>query len=338
MSKALVLMKAMPPTHGHKNLIEFASHVATEGHVLVDTADDEPMVVERLTALIEMMPHGWVVDHVEFNESDPNDPYFWEVWDAFLEPYKGFDFVVASEDYAFKVAEKIGARYIPYDPSREMRDVRATSIRRDPFDNFKLMAPTFQPFMRTVVTIWGAESTGKSTLTRRLHEIIPSHTTFEYARPYLETVGPEITKIAMEEIWFGQWALEAQSLNWKNKPVLIRDTDLYSTIGYWAQEHWAAHLGNVPLGLIADADRHKSDLYIIPKSNIPFEEDPIRYGGDKRESPDQYWIDLAEKYNLNYVVLENSDLNKRVDEAYNLIMEVAENKLNRIKYERPNNG
>ena len=61
---------------------------------------------------------------------------------------------------------------------------------------------------------------------------------------------------------------------------------------------------NTPKGLVTDATILKSDLYLITQSNIPFEQDPLRYGGDRRESKDEYWIGLCEGYDLNYRVVK----------------------------------
>lgn len=36
---------------------------------------------------------------------------------------------------------------------------------------------------------------------------------------------------------------------------------------------------------------------------IPFEADPLRYGGDKRESGMQHWIDILEEFDLPYYVV-----------------------------------
>ena len=36
---------------------------------------------------------------------------------------------------------------------------------------------------------------------------------------------------------------------------------------------------------------------------IPFEQDPLRYGGDVRESKTQFWVDLLEEFGCNYYVV-----------------------------------
>lgn len=334
MTKALVLMKAMPPTKGHVRLIQFAANLADSVTVLMDTARNEPMRQERAVALSMMLPPNAHLTHITFDPQDPNEPGFWEEWDAILAKYAGYDYVVASEDYAFEVARKIGARYIPYDPKRELFESKAADIRDDVENNFDMVAPSFQPYLKTTVTVFGAESTGKTTLSKALAEHLPAYWVFEWARPYLETVGPEINIQSMTDIWKGQNTIQLSALNWTDKPYVIQDTDLYSTIGYWEQPHWEADLGPVPKGLIRDADLTKSDLYLILKSNIDFEEDPIRYGGDHRESSDEYWINIAEKYNLNYVVIDDADFEKRLTTATKYARLAAARKARGIAFDR----
>jgi nicotinamide riboside kinase len=114
----------------------------------------------------------------------------------------------------------------------------------------------------------------------------------------------------MTNIWKGQLALQKQGQNLEGWPFIIQDTDLFSTVGYW--DLW--NMGT-PGGLVNDAVANKSDLYIIPRSNIPFEADPLRYGGDKREASDEYWISICQNFGLNYVVLDESDREERLQKA-----------------------
>jgi nicotinamide riboside kinase len=154
------------------------------------------------------------------------------------------------------------------------------------------------------VTIFGAESTGKTTLARQLSKNLNGRFFFEYARPYLETVKNEITVETMTDIWEGQAALQMASEHFSPKPFDIFDTDLFSTVGYWQFPHWQETIGSCPENLIRDAKFLRSDLYIMLASNIPFEEDPLRYGGDKREGSDAYWKNVLDQYDIPYVYLD----------------------------------
>lgn len=121
---------------------------------------------------------------------------------------------------------------------------------------------------------------------------------------------------------------------WRDRPFVIQDTDLFSTVGYWNLPHWADSLGEVPPGLIDDAKLWRSDLYIVLRSNIEFEADPLRYGGNVRESDDQYWIDLCVKYDLNYVVIDETDPIKRIGEGLMLMKNMLKESQDRLTYDR----
>ena len=103
----------------------------------------------------------------------------------------------------------------------------------------------------------------------------------------------------MHRIHEGQRAI--QDLVKTHSPTIynIQDTDLFSTVGYW--EMWDKD--SMPQSLLEDARSRKSDLYVVLSSDIPFEPDPLRYGGTVRESTDQYWIDLCEREGLPYVYI-----------------------------------
>jgi len=61
---------------------------------------------------------------------------------------------------------------------------------------------------------------------------------------------------------------------------------------------------------------------LITRGNIPFEADPLRYGGDVRETSDAYWIALAERFGLPYRVIESTSAEDRLAEARELSLDL----------------
>lgn len=331
--RAYVLMTAMPPTKGHLRLVQFASALAPEVVVILATQPGEPYVNERLSAMRAAVPANVTVNHL--HRQLPQDPTaaaeFWPMWASFLDLYgiQAGDLLVASEPYGAKVAEITGATFMPFDIGRELYYSRATDVRTDPITHFGEILPQFQRYLRKTVTLFGAESTGKTTLSKYLAQDMNGAWFFEYARPYLEAVGTEITQDTMKNIWEGQRALQEFARDTTvDEPFIIQDTDLYSTLGYY--QLWD---GKFPGQIQHDARTLQSDIYLITPSNIPFEADPIRYGGDKRESDDQFWIDLAEREGLNYHVLKSASRNGRRMEAMKIVGEHFDAHAN-IAYER----
>lgn len=335
-------MTAMPPTTGHLQLIQFASLLTPAGvTVIINTQPFEPFAHERVVALTEAIAHAGLtnvtVQHIDTAmEQDPTAPGFWDLWRAIMTGYGAGkdDYIVASETYGKKVAELTGSTFYPYDIDRTINQVKATPIRDNPLAHFNQIIPEFRKYISTTVTVFGAESTGKTTLAKALAHTLKSEWLFEYARPYLENTENVITTASMTAIWNGQKALQQQARNIRTTPYIVQDTDLFSTVGYWQFPHWQSRLGSCPEALVADALALQSDLYIVTRSNIAFEPDPLRYGGDKREGSDEYWIALLEKYHLPYIVLDDSDMNKRIDTAAQAIKTVADAKAKKLFYDR----
>jgi len=119
----------------------------------------------------------------------------------------------------------------------------------------------------------------------------------------------------MHLVWQAQKALQASGRMLLDKPVIVQDTDLFATLGFW--RNWSAW--TVPADLAPDALADASNLYLVTRSNIPFEADPLRYGVNERETPDEFWIDLAEEFDLNVRVLSASSRENRVEEAAEIV-------------------
>lgn len=347
-------MTALPPTKGHLNLIKFAASLADHVKVIVCTQPDEPFPTARYNAISQACHafHNIYVASIEVSwynreiEQNAQSPGFWDMWRKIMETY-GFqpgDLIVASESYGQHLADACGGKFMPYDMNRDIYTCKASYVRRLSREWFHQILPEFQINLRQTVTIFGAESTGKTTLANTLAICRQGHFLFEYARPYLQTCGTEITNQSMTDIWHGQRALQRHAEYLYDMPWVVQDTDLFSTVGYWNLWHdGKAFPGTVgtktPEGLIADAEIFKADLYLITPSNIDFEPDAIRYGGNKRESDDQYWIDLCKQYKLNYHVLTESNKFRRVDEASSIMKEHWNNNVHPlIQYDRKFNG
>ena len=334
-------MTAMPPTTGHLQLVQFANFIADKTVVIFCTQPEEPLPFERVKAFKKAVKNHNLRNTkvVHFHKSipqNPESPGFKQMWKDLLVGFgvTNNDYIVASEAYGQWLAETVGATFYPYDIDRSFNAIKATAIRNNPVNYFDKIIPEFQPYLRTTVTIFGAESTGKTTLSRQLAKELNGLWLYEYARPYLENTVNEITVNSMTAIWKGQSALQRQATNVTDSPFVIQDTDLFSTVGYWQFPHWQATIGSCPSKLVQDATKLRSDIYIMTKSNIPFEQDPLRYGGDEREGSDQYWLAICKQYKLPVVALESSNPDERLKEALGAIRAVADKKMMQIRYDR----
>ena len=319
MATAWVLTAAMPPTLGHANIVNFANCLPVDSvEVIQVTRVNEPMADERLGALKDhflsnprVVVRGLYID----SPGPETDDYWVEVLKS--QGFRKGDYLVASEFWGDYIARGAGGTFVPYDYDREIHYTRATDVRATTLQEWSQILPNFQKALQRRVVIFGAESVGKTTLAKDLSASVPHAAyTIEFARPYLETVGGGLTVAKMETIVEGQAALQRSLDNLASTPPLIAlDTDLYSTLGYW--EFWDP--SSVPLELSDLAWQLRGDFYLLVPSNIPFEEDVLRYGGTEREKSDGYWEEVLEKNGLPYQTLESRSRSERVDEANTII-------------------
>ena len=219
---------------------------------------------------------------------------------------------------------------MPCNRYRETIQISGTAVRSNLMDKFEYILPEFQPHIRKTVTVFGAESCGKTTMTRALAKELNGHFIPEWAREYLETVGTEVTDERMLAIVRGQTALQTTARDdLYNKPFVFQDTDLFSTLGYYRL--WGGGTDHDVDLCEYNAKRLKSDLYIVMNDGIPFEPDPLRYGGDKRESGMQYWIDILEEFKLPYFVVPNTSKHMQTNHACNAVIEMFDQSTQHIK-------
>lgn len=330
MTKSFVLMAALPPTLGHTDLIRFAKNLTGDALVIVVTRGEEPYIDERVQALQEHFANdgGVTVDHLHLeNIFAEGNPY----WADMLREY-GFrkgDYLVASEAWGEEIAQMLEGEFFPYDVDREIRYTKATAIRNDLGGSWGWIIPEFQRLLQKRIVIFGAESTGKTTLMRALRDSTANSVgVFEYARPLLEMREGDLDVKKMMAIWRGQKALQATVAEMTPVPrTVFLDTDLWTTAGYW--QFWQPE--TVPSGLLEDAKALTADLYILVRSNIPFEKDPIRYGGDEREQTDDYWRGVLEANGLPFVEIPANELKGRLEKIHGVVDKLLEGGLT---YER----
>ncbi len=131
-----------------------------------------------------------------------------------------------------------------------------------------------------VVTVTGPESTGKSTLARRLADTLGAEYSAEGARLFVERrlargasadVAPEdlepIARLQLE-----QEVAAAERARARGGALVVRDTDLVSTWVY-------ARRADGPPWLERLARGRRADLYLLCDVDLPWADDPVRTPG-----------------------------------------------------------
>jgi NadR type nicotinamide-nucleotide adenylyltransferase len=317
-------MTALVPTKGHAALIDFAREfVGPNGivDVIVSTRSHEPVAGSlRVMTLKEHYSRDnvFIIEHADdFAPQNPSSRHDWNYWRDVVVGHGEYeyDYLFASEPYGAKMAELIGAEFIPFDPGRVFETVKGTDVRKHLEYRFDDLLPEFGRRVSKKVVFFGQESCGKTTMTREMAAEYCSYMTDEWARPYLESMDDKtVTDEKMHRIAEGQYALQRVARSKGDRPFVFHDTDLLSTIGY------GRIYGGEPHPRIEDWFRvTKADLYVVMNDAVPFVPDPLRYGGDVRESTRQFWVDLLEEYGCRYHLVESTGYDETLQELYRVV-------------------
>lgn len=326
--RGLILLGAVPPTEGHVALVRFAARFmeAIGGTlcVVVSCPDDYPKAfdwhINLLRDAVGAVDCGTTWTGVRANDPPQpiESPLFWSYWKNVCDDntpthaWGGVTHYFGSEKWGARMAQEWGAQWIPFDVNRCLVTTRASDIRRTPFGDFGLTTPgtwlslpeAVRKHYATSVCFFGQESVGKTTTSRLLGADLNLPVVPEWARPYLESLPtPEVTDERMFDIARGQGAIE-NCLSPGYAPVTIYDTDLLSTIGYMRRytPDWEKSRSYQRLAQIAMRAWKPKDLYLVCAEG-EFVPDPLRYGGDRRETTQEFWIKLLKEYGCRHVVL-----------------------------------
>lgn len=271
----LILGKFMPPHAGHEHLVRFGLEFASQLTVMVCSLDREPIPGElRFAWMRELFPKARIVHIRDDLPQEPADhPDFWNIWRAVCQQAAGsrVDYVFASENYGYRLAQELGAQFIPVDIGRQLVPVSGTAIRQRPFAHWDFIPHCVRPYFVRRVCLFGPESVGKSTLARDLARHFRTCYVSEFARGWLDPKQGRCDPDDIPLIARGQMAAE-DSLARNARQVLFCDTDpLLTTI--WSE----VLFGSCPDWLRQMAHQRRYDLHLLLDIDAPWIDDQQRY-------------------------------------------------------------
>jgi HTH-type transcriptional regulator, transcriptional repressor of NAD biosynthesis genes len=150
------------------------------------------------------------------------------------------------------------------------------------------------------VCLLGAESTGKTTLARRLAERYVTLWNPEYGRPYTQLGRPEgaawtsweFTHIARIHSWYEDFLA-----GYANR-VLFSDTDAFTTALFHE-----VYLGTPAVGF-EDLVARSYDLFVVCGLDVPWRHDGIREFEEQRRWMHEHYLERARTSGRPWLVVE----------------------------------
>jgi NadR type nicotinamide-nucleotide adenylyltransferase len=150
------------------------------------------------------------------------------------------------------------------------------------------------------IALIGPESSGKTTLSKRLAEQYKTLWVPEHARDYVKKLNRPYTADDILIIAKEQLKVEEQLLLNANKLLFI-DTELIIA-KIWCEDKF----GFCPEWISGKSEEKKYDLYLLTKPDLPWEQDPVRENSNRRDYFFNLYLDEIETRKFNYEVISGS--------------------------------
>lgn len=291
----------MPVHKGHVAMIEYACSLCDELIVSMSYTPDDPIPGDiRFPWLCAAIAHLPKVKAFLVRDDFDDESLLLEkrtaIWSQFIQRvYPAIDLVVSSEPYGEPFARHLKARHVLFDAERKAFPVSASLIRSRPLTHWNFIAPPARPYFVKKICVYGPESTGKSTLTRRLAERY--NTTFvpEVAREMLIT--NDFTPDDIIAIGKAHDERIEQQVTIANR-LLFCDTDAITT-----QIYSRHYLGVVPDILYEFERKTTYALYILLDIDVPWIADGLRDLGHRRDEMMQLFRQELDRRGIPYLTI-----------------------------------
>lgn len=328
-NRALIIGKFMPLHRGHMKMIEHAAEIARQVYVVVLGWKGEPIsmiqrynwVSDTYVDMSNIHPVMLGYDPNELNSSSESDLQSSIEWAEYLKAnlydFDKFDVIVGSEKYVQYMGEYLGIDYDIFDEERKAVSISATAIKSDIVNNWDYLAPAVKRTYAKHICIVGSESTGKTTVCRRIEDENNFVTAvYEIGR---SLVGK--SELCTKEKLISIFNIHAMLLNEVRydppTPIIIWDTDNIITKSYYK--------------FLFDSDfepyvvENIADEYFFFDSNIPVVDDGSRFDESTAKSLKDCHISMYDKYGVylemvteNRYEVVNDYVQKSIEELKNI--------------------
>ncbi|MFZ1301321.1 MAG: AAA family ATPase [Candidatus Microsaccharimonas sp.] len=301
MTRGIVIGKFYPPHKGHQYLINYALANVDSLTVLVCDSSDYIISAEtRRKWLQAIHPEATVVIIPDIGQDDNS-----QAWAEYTIKFLGYtpDVVYSSENYGITYAECMKTKHVMVDRERTHIPISATRVRKDYIKEWPFLHDVVRTDLAIRVALVGAESTGKTTLSKALASHYNVPWVPEYGRLYSEAFNDtahEWTDDEFVHIATIQQAFENKVAT-ASKGLIICDTNAFAT-AVWQERY----MGSTTPAVREIANEDRVDLYIIPGDEIPFVQDGTRDGEHIRHGMHKRFLELLDKQDVPYCVVTGS--------------------------------
>lgn len=300
-SQGLVIGKFMPLHNGHIALIRFAAAHCKEVIVSMSYTDADP--------IDPSLRIGWIKETfagentirpamVPDNFDDSSLPFKdrMQLWVKEIRKlYPHIDVIISSEAYGPVVASLLGIAHISFDPERKQIPVSASLIRRSPYRYWQHLPPAVRPHYVKRVCLYGPESTGKSTLAKKLAAHFATEYVPEVAREII--TSNEFTLDDIERIGYAQTSRVISKTRTANK-ILFCDTDVITTQIY--SRHYLHAVPDILYSLEKEVRYHQYFLFDV---DVPWVADGLRDLGERRKEMFDVFRNELVTRNIRYTLV-----------------------------------
>ena len=303
MKQGLIIGKFMPVHKGHVGLIQFALNQCDEVIVSMSFKNDDPIPPDlRLNFINEIFQGNSKVRIVSVKDDFDQEDRPWseriKIWAQFTRTkFPSVNVVISSEDYGPLLAAQLGITHLSFDPQRIQFPVSASRIRANPFRSWDFIPKEVRPYYVKKICFYGPESTGKSTMTKRMAELYETEWVPEVSREIVTT--NDFTTDDIIKIGYAQTERVLEKTKTANK-ILFCDSDLITT-----QIYSRYYLKVIPPILFELERRISYDLYFLFDIDVPWVADGTRDLGDDQKRKEMFDVFKSEldKRNILYILV-----------------------------------
>lgn len=325
MLKAFVFGKFLPFHKGHEAMIRFAQTKCDFLSVLVCASDQEKIAgTIRKNWIDDTFSNEQNINVEIFNYLESNLPNTSEsseevskVWaEIFLEKFPDYPLLITSEPYGNFVAKFMDIQHISFDNARQSVPVSATKVRKNLFENWDFLPDSVKPYFAIKVVILGTESTGKSTLTKRLAQ----HFKGSYVQEAGRDLVPDSRDFELEDLALvaEEYAHRINEAATGPAPLIIIDTDIHITKSY--AEFCFQKTLKVKEEILKS---NQANLYLYLNNDVPHIQDGTRMNEAERNLLDQSHRKTLKDHDINFIEIKGT-YEERFQQSVTLIIKLLE--------------